>query len=269
MRGGSAVDRPSATGEIAKIAESAMLAGMAASDSPVRAPEPSLRFEKRAQRRGAGIVAGVDEVGRGPLAGPVVVAAVILNRRKIPEGINDSKVLTADRREQLYSAILASGASVSVVAAPTSIIFELNILHASLWAMQRAIHALPVAPDHVLVDGNVVPKGLPCKGEAIVDGDALSLSIAAASIVAKVTRDRMCALMHCEEPHFGFDSHKGYSAAAHFRALEAHGPGRFHRMDFAPCIEAETRLRTGIAIGPLLPPEWRRTVRPQLDLFAA
>jgi ribonuclease HII len=235
-----------------------------------RSPEPpTLRFEKRAQRRGASIVAGVDEVGRGPLAGPVVVAAVILNRRKIPDGINDSKVLTADSRSEIYSAILASGAHVSVVAAPTSIIFDINILHASLWAMRKAILALPLAPDHVLVDGNIVPKGLPCKGEAIVDGDALSLSIAAASIVAKVTRDRMCAIMHCEEPHYGFDSHKGYSAAAHFRALEAHGPGRYHRMDFAPCIEAETRLRTGIVIGPLLPAGWKPVQRPQLDLFAA
>ena len=240
-----------------------------AADSTEPAPSPSLRFEKRAVRRGATIVAGVDEVGRGPLAGPVVVAAVILNRRKIPEGINDSKALTADSREQLYSEILASGAHVSVVAAPTSIIFRLNILHASLWAMRRAILALPVAPDHVLVDGNAVPKELPCAGEAIVGGDGLSLSIAAASIVAKVTRDRMCQIMHCEEPHYGFDSHKGYSAPAHFRALEARGPGRYHRMDFAPCIEAETRLRTGIAIGPLLPAGWVPTVRPQLELFAA
>ena len=230
---------------------------------------PTLRFEKRAQRRGASIVAGVDEVGRGPLAGPVVVAAVILNRRRIPDGINDSKALTADARAELYSAILASGAHISVVAAPTSIIFEINILHASLWAMRKAILALPLAPDHVLVDGNIVPRGLPCQGEAIVDGDALSLSIAAASIVAKVTRDRMCAIMHCEEPQYGFDSHKGYSAATHFRALETHGPGRYHRMGFAPCIEAEIRLRTGIAIGPLVPEGWTPVRRPQLDLFAA
>src|SRR4029078_5212259 len=105
-----------------------------------------------------------------------------------------------------------------------------------------------------------------CKTEAIVDGDAYSLSIAAASIIAKVTRDRMCEIMHCEEPHFGFASHKGYSAAAHFRALEAHGPGRYHRMDFAPCIEADTRLRTGITIGPLMPPDWTPPPpRPQLE----
>jgi ribonuclease HII len=112
-----------------------------------------------------------------------------------------------------------------------------------MWAMRRAVMGLSLLPDHVLIDGNTVPKGMPCATEAVIDGDALSLSIAAASIVAKVTRDRMCEIMHCEEPQFGFDSHKGYSAAAHFAALEAHGPGRFHRMDFAPCIEAAERRR--------------------------
>jgi ribonuclease HII len=230
---------------------------------------PSLRFEKRAVRNGATLVAGVDEAGRGPLAGPVVVAAVILNRRKIPAGLNDSKQLTAEIRAALYDEILAS-ATVSVVAAPTSIIAELNILHASLWAMRQAVMSLSIAPDHVLVDGNMVPRGLPCKGEAVIGGDALSLSIAAASIVAKVTRDRMCEIMHCEEPHYGFAGHKGYSAAAHFRALETHGPGRYHRMDFAPCLEADTRRRTGIMIGPLLPVGWKPVLRPQLELeFAA
>ena len=229
---------------------------------------PNLRLEKRAVRRGATIVAGVDEVGRGPLAGPVVVAAVILNRRRIPDGLNDSKQLTPDVRAALYDEILATS-TVSVVAAPTSIIAELNILHASLWAMRRAVMGLSLAPDHVLVDGNIVPKGLPCQGEAVIGGDALSLSIAAASIVAKVTRDRMCEIMHCEEPHYGFASHKGYSAAVHFRALEAHGPGRYHRMDFAPCAEAETRRRTGIMIGPLTPKGWAPVARLQLELALA
>ncbi len=228
---------------------------------------PDLWFEKRAVRRGATIVAGVDEVGRGPLAGPVVVAAVILNRRKIPEGLNDSKQLTADARAALYDQILES-ATVSIVAAPTSIIAEINILHASLWAMRKAVLGLSVRPDHVLVDGNIVPKGLPCKGEAVIGGDALSVSIAAASIVAKVTRDRMCEIMHCEEPQFGFASHKGYSAAAHFRALETHGPGRYHRMDFAPCWEADTRRKTGVMVGPLIPVGWSPPPKPpQLDLF--
>jgi ribonuclease HII len=230
---------------------------------------PTLRFEKRAVRRGASIVAGVDEVGRGPLAGPVVVAAVFLNRRRIPDGLNDSKVLTADARASLYEEIMSS-ATVSVCAAPTSIIEEINILHASLWAMRQAVLGLSLRPDHVLVDGNTVPTGLPCGCETVVGGDGLSLSIAAASIVAKVTRDRMCEIMHCEEPRYGFDSHKGYSAAAHFRALETHGPGRYHRMDFAPCAEADTRLRTGIAIGPLLPAGWRAPApKPQLELMFA
>lgn len=232
-------------------------------------PAPDLFFEKRAVRRGATIVAGVDEVGRGPLAGPVVVAAVVLNRRRIPEGIRDSKLLTANARGAIYEQLMAT-ANVSVVTAPPAVIAEINILHASLWAMRQAVLGLSLAPDHVLVDGNVVPSGMPCKTEAVVDGDACSLSIAAASIVAKVTRDRMCAIMHCEEPHYGFDGHKGYSAAAHFRALEAHGPGRYHRMDFAPCIEADTRRKTGIAIGPLAPPGWMPPEpKAQLELLLA
>src|SRR5262249_16953507 len=148
------------------------------------ATSPDLFFEKRAVRRGATIVAGVDEVGRGPLAGPVVVAAVILNRRRIPDGLNDSKLLTADAREALYEELLHSAPG-SVVTAPISISAEINILHASLWAMRKAVMGLSLAPDHVLVDGNIVPKGLPCAGEAVIGGDAKSLSIAAASIVAK------------------------------------------------------------------------------------
>jgi ribonuclease HII len=228
-------------------------------------PPPTLRLEKRAVRKGATLVAGVDEAGRGPLAGPVVVAAVILNRRRIPDGLNDSKQLTAEIRAELYNEILESS-TVSVVAAPTSVIRELNILHATMWAMRRAVMSLAIAPDHVLIDGNTLPKAMPCAAEAVIDGDALSLSIAAASIVAKVTRDRMCEIMHCEEPQFGFDSHKGYSAAAHFRALETHGPGRYHRMDFAPCIEADMRRKTGIMVGPLIPPGWVREVKPQLEL---
>jgi ribonuclease HII len=203
---------------------------------------PDLFHEKRAIKRGAKIVAGVDEAGRGPLAGPVVVAAVVLNPRRIPAGLNDSKKLTAAGRDALYDKIMQS-AAVSIVAAPTSIIEELNILWATMWAMRRAVLTLPVEPDHVLIDGNQVPRGMPCATEKVIGGDRLSLSIAAASIVAKVTRDRMCEIMHCEEPHFGFDGHKGYSAPGHFAALDSHGPGRFHRMEFAPCIEAAARRR--------------------------
>ncbi len=213
---------------------------MPTADSPP--PGPSLFHEKRAMRRGARIVAGVDEAGRGPLAGPVVVAAVVLDRRRIPDGLDDSKKLTAEARARLHDEIVAC-ASVSVVAAPTRIIAELNILWATMWAMRRAVLGLSLAPDHVLVDGNRLPGDMPCPAEAVIGGDGLSLSIAAASIVAKVTRDRMCEIMDCEEPHFGFASHKGYSAPAHFAALDSHGPGRFHRMDFAPCLKAAERRR--------------------------
>ena len=186
----------------------------APSTTPVSVPD--LRLERRAVRRGARIVAGVDEAGRGPLAGPVVVAAVILNNRRIPAGLNDSKVLTADAREEIYEKLMRS-ATVSIVVAPPSVIARLNIL----------------------------PKELPCFGETVIGGDGRSVSIAAASVIAKVTRDRMCRIMHCEEPHFGFDAHKGYSTPEHLAALTQRGPGRHHRMDFAPCIEAQ-RLREGI-----------------------
>lgn len=240
------------------------------STATAEASAPTLFYEKRAVRRGATIVAGVDEVGRGPLAGPVVVAAVVLNRRRIPDGLNDSKQLSADERERLHDEIMATSAAVSVVAAPTAVIMDLNILWASMWAMRRAVMSLAVQPNYVLVDGNTLPKGMPYTMEKVVGGDALSLSIAAASIVAKVTRDRMCEIMHCEEPQFGFDSHKGYSAPPHFRALETHGPSRYHRMDFAPCIEADTRRKTGIMVGPLVPQGWtKRPPKPQMDLFAA
>lgn len=206
-------------------------------DSPADRSGPDLKYEKRALRRGASVVAGVDEAGRGPLAGPVVVSAVILNSRRVPAGLDDSKKLSADEREALYEKIMAS-ATVSIVAAPPRVIEELNILGATLWAMRRAVLSLAVRPDHVLIDGNRPPKEMPCPVETIIGGDALSASIAAASIVAKVTRDRMCRVMDCEEPHFGFASHKGYSAPAHMAALATHGPGRHHRMDFAPCAEA-------------------------------
>ena len=208
------------------------------------AASPGWTHERRAGRGGCHRIAGLDEVGRGSLAGPVVVAAVILDPARTPPGIRDSKLLTANARAEIYEQLIASHL-VSVVAAPPKLIEQINILHASLWAMRRAVLGLAQAPDHVLVDGNIVPSGLPCQGEAVVGGDALSLSIAAASIVAKVTRDRMCEIMDCEEPHYGFASHKGYSARAHFAALDEHGPGRYHRMDFEPCIKAaEKRAAT-------------------------
>jgi len=218
------------------------------SPSPIVVSTPDLKLERRALRRGARIVAGVDEAGRGPLAGPVVVGAVILNTRRIPEGLNDSKVLTHEVREALYEKIMRSATAVSVVVAPPDVIARLNILWATMWAMRQAIETLHLKPDHVLIDGNMLPKELPCHGEPIVGGDGRSLSIAAASIVAKVTRDRMCAIMHCEEPDYGFDGHKGYSTPEHLAALGTHGPGRHHRLAFAPCAEA-LRLRSEAANG--------------------
>jgi ribonuclease HII len=211
-------------------------------DSPEPIPRPDLRLEKRALRLGATLVAGVDEAGRGPLAGPVVVAAVILNPRRVPPGLNDSKLLAAEIRETLYGRIMAA-ATVSVAVAPPSVIAELNILWATMWAMRQAVLGLALAPDHVLIDGNTLPRDMPCHAEAVIGGDGLSSSIAAASIVAKVTRDRMCRIMDCEEPHYGFASHKGYSAPVHLEALTLHGPGRHHRLAFAPCAEA-LRMRT-------------------------
>jgi ribonuclease HII len=217
-----------------------MLEAMLA-DSPAIATVPDLALERAARRRGATLVAGVDEAGRGPLAGPVVVAAIILDPRRVPAGLNDSKKLAPEVREELCEKLLAM-ATVSIAVAPPSVIARLNILWATMWAMRQAVLGLSLAPDHVLVDGNMLPKDLPCPGEAVIGGDGRSVSIAAASIVAKVTRDRMCRIMDCEEPHFGFASHKGYSAPVHLAALTAHGPGRHHRLDFAPCAEA-LRLR--------------------------
>ena len=168
---------------------------MLRADSPVTAAGPDFSYELRAFARGARHVAGVDEAGRGPLAGPVVVAAVVLDRQVIPDGLDDSKKLSARQREELYELIVAT-AQVAVVTAPPGIILTRNIRGATLWAMARAVHALAVMPDHVLIDGRDVPPGLPAPGEAVIGGDAASFSIAAASIVAKVTRDRMCQIMH-------------------------------------------------------------------------
>lgn len=217
-------------------------------DIQIQPVAPSFGLELGAMALGARRVCGVDEAGRGPLAGPVVVAAVVLDPDRIPDGLDDSKKLTAARREALHDQILEAG-HVAVVAAPPSVIARLNILGATMWAMREAVLGLVGAPDHVLIDGNRLPPGLPMRAEAVIGGDALSFSIAAASIVAKVTRDRMCAVMHVDEPHFGFDGHKGYSVAAHLSRLDSHGPGRHHRMDFAPCRAAFEARRAVVTIG--------------------
>ncbi len=198
---------------------------------------PDLFHERAAIALGARYVAGVDEAGRGPLAGPVVVAAVVLDHDRVPEGLDDSKQLSAQVREALFEQIMAT-ATVSVVAAPPSIIASLNILGATLWAMRQAVLGLALRPDHVLIDGNRLPTRLPVPATAVIGGDGLSVSIAAASIIAKVTHDRMCQIMHRDAPYFGFAGHKGYATPEHRAALAQHGPCRHHRMDFAPCADA-------------------------------
>jgi ribonuclease HII len=212
---------------------------MAANDSNAREDSFATdRFEKRARRRGATVIAGVDEAGRGPLAGPVVVAAVIFPRRPYPEGLADSKKLSAAERERLCALIL-DRALVSIAVASRARIDGMNILRASLWAMSRAVAGLPLRPDHVLVDGNMLPPNLPCGAETLIGGDGLSVSIAAASIVAKVTRDRLMANVGRAFPGYGFEQHMGYSTPGHFAALREHGPCPHHRRSFAPVREQQ------------------------------
>ena len=207
-------------------------------------PEPPTdRYEKRAKRRGAKVVAGVDEAGRGPLAGPVVTAAVVFYHG-FPDGLDDSKRLTLLQRERLYELIIDKGI-VSVAVASRARIDRMNILRASLWAMSRAVAGLLQVPDHVLVDGNMEPPGLPCACETIIGGDGLSVSIAAASIVAKVTRDRLMTAIGRAYPHYGFEQHMGYSTPAHFAALKQFGPCPHHRQSFAPVREQQFVLDFG------------------------
>lgn len=202
------------------------------------APPPDFLHEEALMARGHHVVAGIDEAGRGPLAGPVVVAAVVLDRSALPGGLNDSKKLTPARRESLFADIMASARAVAVVAVPPAIILTRNIRGATLWGMVRAAHNLALVPHAALIDGRDVPQGLPCPGQALIGGDGRSLSIAAASIVAKVMRDRMCAIMDCDTPQFGFGGHKGYGTSAHMQALADHGACRHHRAGFAPVAAA-------------------------------
>ena len=197
-----------------------------------RQSAPDYSRETLYQARGLGPVAGVDEAGRGPLAGPVVVAACILDPDAIPEGLNDSKKLTSARRAILFDRIRATSQS-AIVIVSARVIDETNIRAATLKGMVEAVHALPVKPGAALVDGRDWPN-MPCVGEAVIKGDALSLSIAAASILAKVTRDRLMNQANTFWPGYGFDKHAGYGTAAHLDALAKHGPTPIHRMSFAP-----------------------------------
>ncbi|MCX5512342.1 ribonuclease HII [Kaistia algarum] len=196
-------------------------------------PAPTDSIERRLRRLGSKRVTGIDEAGRGPLAGPVVAAAVILDPRNIPEGLDDSKKLSRPERERLFALILAN-AVVSVAAASVGRIGATDIRQATLWAMRRAAAGLPLVPDYAIVDGIDVPPGLPCASEALVKGDARSVSIAAASIVAKVTRDRMMIRAAGHFPRYGFDRHMGYGTAFHLTALREHGACALHRTTFAP-----------------------------------
>jgi len=204
---------------------------------PLKEPmlRPTFRRERRWLVRGVWPVAGCDEAGRGPLAGPVVAAAVILDPDRIPRGLNDSKKLDAAAREKLYEKICAS-AQVAVAFGTVARIDRDNILRASLWALARAVKALPVAPKLVFVDGNMkIDCGCDC--QAVVSGDALVLSVAAASIVAKVTRDRLMVRLGLAHPGYGFERHMGYSVPEHFAALARLGPTIHHRKSFAPVAE--------------------------------
>ncbi len=201
---------------------------------PLKEPalRPTFRRERRALNSGVFPVAGCDEAGRGPLAGPVVAAAVVLDPARIPRGLNDSKKLGSEERESLYEKICAS-AYVSICIGSTERIDRDNILRASLWALARAVRTLPVRPKLVFVDGNMkIDCGCDC--EAVVSGDALVNSIAAASIVAKVTRDRLMKRLALQHPGYGFERHMGYSVPEHFAALARLGPTIHHRKSFAP-----------------------------------
>ncbi|MBJ7552987.1 ribonuclease HII [Marinomonas spartinae] len=180
------------------------------------------------------LVAGVDEAGRGPLAGEVVAAAVILDPNNKIDGLADSKKLSEKKREMLFEEITEKALSYGIASASIEEIDEMNILHASMLAMSRAVDKLSVAPEYVLVDGNRVPKQLKCDAEAVVKGDARHEAISAASILAKVTRDRAIIAMAECYPQYGFEKHKGYPTAVHLAALKEHGITPIHRRSFGP-----------------------------------
>lgn len=200
---------------------------------PDRMQGPHFDMETEARALGAARVVGVDEVGRGPLAGPVTAAAVLLHPDQIPEGLNDSKVLTAKRRAVLHDEICAV-AEVSVAHASVEEIDEINILRAAHLAMERAVAQLPARPDLALIDGNMIPGKLACPGRAIVKGDGLCLSISAASIVAKIRRDRLMWDLAQQYPGYGWETNAGYGSKSHIAALRNLGVTPHHRRSFKP-----------------------------------
>ncbi len=207
-------------------------------ESPRARQLPSFDLEAELMDAHHGPIVGIDEAGRGPWAGPVVVAAVILNPDRIPEGMNDSKVLTAEAREDRYAEIVATSC-VSVIIGQVRRIDRDNILQASLWGMRMAFRGLEAPAVAALIDGNIVPKRFPCRtARAVIGGDGLSLSIAAASIVAKVTRDRLMVKLAKRYRRYGWESNKGYGTPQHARAIKKHGVCTHHRRSFSPIEEA-------------------------------
>ncbi|MBZ9654189.1 ribonuclease HII [Phyllobacterium lublinensis] len=202
---------------------------------PLEPGKPDFASERKLMRSGIDLVVGIDEAGRGPLAGPVVAAAVILNPKKIPDGLDDSKRLTAQRREELFEIITDTALACAVASVSAPAIDATDILKAALEAMRRAVCGLALVPGHALIDGRDVAPGLPCPATALIKGDQRSVSIAAASILAKVTRDRMMAQTGRYYPLYGLESHAGYATEFHRNAMETHGPVvGLHRFSFSP-----------------------------------
>ncbi|UWR22273.1 ribonuclease HII [Sulfitobacter sp. S190] len=195
--------------------------------------EPDYSFELAAKARGYARIAGIDEVGRGPLAGPVTAAAVVLDPNRIPEGLNDSKKLTRKRREALYDQIM-DAADVSIAHASVAEIEEHNILRASHIAMVRAVEGLETPPDYCLIDGNMVPRGLTLPSETIIGGDGRSVSISAASIMAKICRDYVMLSLAQQHPGYGWETNMGYGSKSHMSALQELGVTPHHRRTFKP-----------------------------------
>ena len=194
-------------------------------------------FEERLWGKGYQVLAGMDEAGRGPLAGPVVAAAVILPRGLFLRGINDTKQLTAEQREQLHQELQRMALGIGIGVVDVAAIDRLNILRATWLAMEQALAALPLTPDYVLLDGHRMPT-CPYRQQALIAGDCRSISIAAASIVAKVTRDRMMADLDRIYPQWGFAQHKGYSTPEHLASIQQYGVSEIHRRSFAPVYES-------------------------------
>ncbi|MDB5535000.1 MAG: rnhB [Hyphomicrobiales bacterium] len=218
---------------------SAAAKAKSAAKKPVQVVWQAPHFDNETRLRGSGQwpVAGIDEAGRGPLCGPVVAAAVILDPARIPPGLADSKQLTREERETAFAAIMADAIAVGIGFSPADEIDRINIRQATHAAMRRALAALAIAPVIVLIDGNDKPAGLTCAAETLVKGDSISMSIAAASIVAKVTRDRLMHRMSLWHPEYGFAEHVGYATRQHVEAMAVHGPCVFHRRSFGSLKE--------------------------------